>query len=336
MKSKLADIVKDLIKERQEYHALIEETKELNYELYKMMISADENHSGALYKSDVLSTTPEENCTSKSDQNLNSEEKKLPLNKTTKRKGSENTLDVTPEKDAHLRRTKSEKVRKRSFKKAGRVATATVKAKTIISKDNKKVSEVDKESESLLWAERILMKEYVRRNELRKKSNIAVKKANSKLETLNAFKHLLSVMKQDVAKKTDGNENSATTNNGSHSSEPLDNSSTMVKEVETKIAANLTEISQPNLPDKAQEDSSKEEPAKLKVKIISLRDQIETKKLEAPDAATVLSYHKDKFQSTNEKDKIKEAKKFLFELRERLERKRLLSNDTTDQGMYAI
>ena len=137
LKSKLADIVKNLIKERQEYHALIEETKELNYELYKMMISADENHSGALYKSDVLSTTPEEICTSKSDQNLNSEEKKLPLNKTTKRKGSENTFDLTPEKDSHLRRTKSEKVRKRSFKKAGRVATATVKAKTIISKDNK-------------------------------------------------------------------------------------------------------------------------------------------------------------------------------------------------------
>ena len=78
MKSKLAGIVKDLIVERQEYHALIEETKELNYELYKMMISADENHSGALYKSDVLSTTQEENGSSKSDQAVSSEEKELP------------------------------------------------------------------------------------------------------------------------------------------------------------------------------------------------------------------------------------------------------------------
>ena len=51
MKAKLSNIVKNLIKERQEYHALIEDTKELNYELYKMMISAEENHNGALYKS---------------------------------------------------------------------------------------------------------------------------------------------------------------------------------------------------------------------------------------------------------------------------------------------
>ena len=330
MKAKLSNIVKSLIKERQEYHALIEETKELNYELYKMMISAEENHNGALYKSnDVIPNCIDETSTSKTD---TLKEQHTPSNKEVKRKISENNSSSSSEKDPHLRRTKSEKVRKRSFKKAGRVATATVKAKAIAAKDNKKVTEVDKESESLLWAERILIKEYNRRNELRKKSNLAVKKVNSKLETLNAFKHLLTVMKQDVSVKANVKDCIPATTNSFNSSEQKESSSTTENLLETKTSSTLSETSPAKNTEKSNETSNKDDPAKIKVRIVSLRDQIETKKMEAPDAATVLSYHKDKFQSTNEKDKIKEAKKFLSELRERIERNKRLSSGTMEEG----
>ena len=229
MKSKISKIVEKLIKERQEYRALIEETKEINYELYKMMISAEENHNGALYSSEISPTGSDESSTCNSDA---SKELQPSLNKKVFKKGSEDIINGLSDKDTHLRRTKSEKVRKRSFKKAGRVAI--VKPKIMAAKDSKKILEADKESESLIWAQDILMKEYIRRNELRKNSKVAVKKANSKLETLNAFKHLLSVMKHDVSSKSEKREGSVTSTTGSNSSEPTESSNTVDKVVETK------------------------------------------------------------------------------------------------------
>ena len=56
MKSKLKNVVEKLQKERQEYLALIDATKDLNFELYQKMVSAGETRTGALFTNENTSS----------------------------------------------------------------------------------------------------------------------------------------------------------------------------------------------------------------------------------------------------------------------------------------
>ena len=79
------------------------------------------------------------------------------------------------------------------------------------------------------------------------------------------------------------------------------------------------------------EEIKKTEPIKNKVQILYLKDQIESKKMEAA-VSTVLNVSnvKDIFKAKTEKEKIKEAKQVLLELSQRMARRKILKSGDDD------
>ena len=78
-----------------------------------------------------------------------------------------------------------------------------------------------------------------------------------------------------------------------------------------------------NQDDSTSEEIKKTEPIRNKVRIFYLKDQIESKKMEAA-VSTVLNVSnvKDIFKAKTEKEKIKEAKQVLLELSQKMARRK--------------
>ena len=149
------------LKERREYLDIIEETKDINYDLYLKMIQANGKRSIALAQK-----ARDDNAA-----------KVIVIPETLK------------EKAKPLRRVKSTKPRR-----------VTKKCKAAIEEPDEE-AEQDEEEIALAWAYTVLMKEFYRRNEVRGKNVTTKKKVNDKLDALWRFRKLKEKKKLEERKK---------------------------------------------------------------------------------------------------------------------------------------
>ena len=136
------------LKDRREYLDLIEETKEINYDLYVKMIQADEKRQHALAKKD----------------------KGENIGNPIKLQESLKIPDLLKVQTKPLRRVKSTRPR--------RVTKKCRAAKEAVIEEPHENAVQDEEEIALAWAYTVLMKEFYRRNETRGKVNTIKKKAN--------------------------------------------------------------------------------------------------------------------------------------------------------------
>ena len=153
------------LKERREYLDLIEETKEVNFDLYLKMVQADQKRSAALSQKPLV-----DNAT-----------KTIKIPESLK-------APAQP-----LRRAKSCRTR-RFMKKCKAV-------KEDVVEETNEVVEQDQEEVALAWAYTVLVKEFYRRNEVRGKVTATKKKVNDKLEALWSFRKLREKKKNEERKK---------------------------------------------------------------------------------------------------------------------------------------
>ena len=153
------------LKERREYLDLIEETKEINYDLYLKMVQADQKRSVAFSQKPLADDV-------------------------TKAIIKPELLKVC---DQPLRRAKSTKTRRVTKK------SKAVKEDVVDATDE--TVEQDEEEVALAWAYTVLIKEFYRRNEVRGKVTTTKKKVNDKLEALWRFRKLKEKKKKEERKK---------------------------------------------------------------------------------------------------------------------------------------
>ena len=153
------------LRERREYLDIIEETKEINYDLYLKMIQANGKRSVALAQ--------------KAHDDNAAKLIKMP--------------EIMKEKAKPLRRVKSTKPRRVTKK-------CKAENKAAIEEPDDEV-EQDEEEIALAWAYTVLMKEFYRRNEIRDKNVTTKKKVNDKLDALWRFRKLKEKKKLEERKK---------------------------------------------------------------------------------------------------------------------------------------
>ena len=293
MEAKLSKVVADKVKERQEYLALIEATKDLNFDLYQKMVYAGEKRTDALTVHDPISH----------------ENHKTPIECNSK------INPKHPPQNSQLARNNKLTRGKRGIKKGGQfsdnVASYDINQNVALEKKE------DEEEQSLHWAYSILMKEFHRRNNLRGKNKVSSKKANDKLNSFLAFKKSKEEHQRKEKKK------------GSSDKQKLDQSSLTkpvnienIKDssngnIDTNIAEELKELKKVKI---NTDGIAKKNATKKSVEIINLQDQIQSKKKHVTESNETSSINQI-FKSKTEREKIKEARKTLLELTERAERK---------------
>ena len=160
------------LQERREYLDLMEETKEINFNLYLKMVQAEETRTVAFAQKGNLG---------KNTKSINLPEKlKLP--------------EVLKTQVRPLRRAKSTR--------QPRVTKKCKSTKETVVEETDTVADHDEEEIALAWAYSVLMKEFYRRNELRGKVGTTKKKINDKLEALWRFRKLKEKKKTEERKKT--------------------------------------------------------------------------------------------------------------------------------------
>ena len=160
------------LQERREYLDLMEETKEINFNLYLKMVQAEETRTVAFAQKGNLG---------KNTKSPNLPEKlKLP--------------EVLKTQVRPLRRAKSTR--------QPRVTKKCKSTKETVVEETDTVVDHDEEEIALAWAYSVLMKEFYRRNELRGKVGTTKKKINDKLEALWRFRKLKEKKKTEERKKT--------------------------------------------------------------------------------------------------------------------------------------
>ena len=153
------------LRERREYLDIIEETKDINYDLYLKMIQANGKRSIALAQK-----ARDDNAA-----------KPIVIPETLK------------EKAKPLRRVKSTKPRRVTKK-------CKAENKAAIEEPDEEADQ-DEEEIALAWAYTVLMKEFYRRNEVRGKNATTKKKVNDKLDALWRFRKLKEKKKLEERKK---------------------------------------------------------------------------------------------------------------------------------------
>ena len=293
MEAKLSKVVAEKVMERQEYLALIDATKDINFDLYQKMVFAGEKRTDALTVHDPMSheniKTPIE-CSSKINQKL-------------------------PPQSSQLTRSNKLTRGKRVIKKGGQFSVDV--ASNNINQNAALEKKEDEEEQSLHWAYSILMKEFHRRNNLREKNKVSSKKANEKLNSFLAFKKLKEEHQRKEKKKISSDKQKL---DQSSLTKPvnIDNiKDSSNGNIDTNNAEELKEFKKV----KTNTDGiAKKNVKKKSVEIINLQDQIQSKKKLVTESNETSRINQI-FKSKTEKEKIKEARKTLHELTERAERK---------------
>ena len=266
------------LKDRREYLDLIEETKEINYDLYLKMMQADEIRQHAVAQKDKGENVA----------------KPIKLQETLK------IPDLLKVQTKPLRRVKSTKPR--------RVTKKCIAAKEAVVEGSDENAVQDEEEIALAWAYTVLMKEFYRRNETRGKVNIIKKKTNDKLEALWRFRKLKEKKKVEERKKNkerkmkDMVKTVSTVSNfisGSHNGEN-ENKKDVKNEEETNDHNTL----------------KKKGSFKRKVQVVNLQDQIKSKRKPGDDGDNPLAQDQ-LYKIKTEEEKVEEAKKVLRYLKER-------------------
>ena len=265
------------------------------------MVSAGEDRAGALFTNDNNST-----------QNVKQDSPPQPINIAPQQL----QLPKTGNNNQPLRRVRSARG-KRSIKKGKRVLELS-ESVPITDNDNEKVVQ-DEEEYSLNWAYDILVKEFNRRNEIRDKNVHTTKRANDKLESLLAFKKLKEQKKTLSSKsKRDDVIISDPCNNLPSEGDPTTTvSSTSSGEINTTEKAEESNTKHTDVGGKTKKGSTKRN-----VQILSLQDQIRSKKKLVAETSDVIHVNQI-FKSNTEKEKIQEAKKALYVLNDRAEKKKI-------------
>ena len=265
------------------------------------MVSAGENRAGALFTNDNNSTQNVKKDSPPQLINIASQQLQLPK---------------TGNNNQPLRRVRSARG-KRSIRKGKRVLELSESA-PISNNDNEKVIQ-DEEESSLNWAYDILVKEFNKRNEIRDKNVHTTKRANDKLESLLAFKKLKeqkntlsSKLKKDAVIKSDSCNNL-----------PSEGDPTTFVSSKSSGEINTTEkVEESNIKNNDVGGKKKKGSTKRKVQILSLQDQIRSKKKLVAETSDVIHVNQI-FKSNTEKEKIQEAKKALYKLNDRAEKKKI-------------
>ena len=294
MEAKLCKVVADKISERREYLALIDATKELNFDLYQKMVSAGERRTDALCVNE-----PSLSGIVKDQNSNNSITIKKPLNQSCQ----------------PVRNNKSARG-KRSSKKGIHFSEKAENCNTNENVVNEE--DQDEEEQSLHWGYSILMKEFHRRNGLRIKNKVTSKQANEKLKSFLAFKKLKEEHQKQANKKKG---NGKKKKDESNLLLPESNETIKDPSNDKNETNKLVEVKELKKLNKETDEMLKKGSIKKNTEIVNVHDQIQSKKKKRVAESADTSSVNPIFKSKTEKEKIKEARKQLRELNERAERK---------------
>ena len=265
------------LQERREYLDLMEETKEINFNLYLKMVQAEETRTVAF----AQKGNPGKNTKS----NNLPEKMKLP--------------DVLKAQVRPLRRAKSTR--------QPRVTKKWKSTKETVVEETDKVAEHDEEEIALAWAYSVLMKEFYRRNELRGKTGTTKKKVNDKLEALWRFRKLKEKKKTEERKKTKERKTKdmmKTVANVNTISGLQNGESASKKDAKCAEEGNDLNV------------LKKKGSFKRKVQVINLQDQILSKRKPGDDGGNPLAKDQH-YKVKTEEEKVEEAQRVLRYLKER-------------------
>ena len=265
------------LKERREYLDLIEETKEINFDLYLKMVQAEETRANALCQKGNADKT----------------------SKTSKFSGTLKIPEILKDQEKPLRRAKSTRQR--------RVTKKYKATKEAVVEEPDEVAEQDEEEIALAWAYTVLMKEFYRRNELRGKVGTAKKKINDKLEALWRFRKLKETKKKEERKK----------NKDRKMKDMMKTASSVNAISGSQIGANASKKDDKNVEDGNDLNVLKKRGSfKRKVQVVNLQDQIMSKRKPIGDGSSPL-VKEEFYKIKTEEEKVEEAKRVLKYLKER-------------------
>ena len=265
------------LQERREYLDLMEETKEINFNLYLKMVQAEETRTVAFAQKANLG---------KNTKSVNLPEKiKLP--------------EVLKAQVRPLRRAKSTK--------QPRVTKKCKSTKETVVEETDTVAEHDEEEIALAWAYSVLMKEFYRRNELRGKVVCTKKKVNDKLEALWRFRKLKEKKKTEERKKNKERKmkDMMKTASAVNTISSLQNGESASKK-DGKCPEEGNDLNV----------LKKKGSFKRKVQVINLQDQILSKRKPGDDGGNPLTKDQH-YKIKTEEEKVEEAKRVLRYLKER-------------------
>ena len=267
------------LKDRREYLDLIEETKEINYDLYLKMMQADEKRQHALAQKDKGENVAKP--------------------KSLQPKAHQDSLmipDLLKAQTKPLRRVKSTKPR--------RVTKKCRAAKEAVIEEPDENAVQDEEEIALAWAYTVLMKEFYRRNETRGKVNTIKKKANDKLEALWRFRKLKEKKKVEERKK-----------NKERKMKDMVKTAAVSKAISG--SQNENKKDDKNAEEANDHNTLKKKGSfKRKVQVVNLQDQIKSKRKPGDDGDNPLAQDQ-LYRIKTEEEKVEEAKRVLRYLKER-------------------
>ena len=320
MEAKLNSVFEQRKKERREYLALINATKDIDFGLYQFIVTAKDaandktgnvssNETNARkHKRDVVPNNKSSNTLQIPNNNNNNDYDSNNINIINNGHQNERPKHLkevpkSPRSPMRRRSDSKKKIQKKS-KKIIRPSDS-LPIPTVDPEDTDNECYQDEEEVAITWAHSVLLKEFNRRCELHDRNKEATKRVNAKLEAFQTFKRLQDEQKKKEAKKKAKEETIYKTLD---SNKPeLDFTRNINNNRNNEIDRVDSNLDNDNKGVEDKTEATKDDVQKTEV--VFLQDQIRTEEQKG---------HKSMvsgiFNSNTEKEKIKEAEKVLKRL----------------------